>query len=134
MFKEYKLAWKDSKGSDHSIDFFVHSRKTRNGFLHEACFLGTPPRLDGIDARYGDYHDNEDKLFKARYTKVSFCNRTWESWPGQDCLKRAWGKLEKLKFLDMSEVYKGNPFGDDKEPEHEDLWEPDDLFGRFTQK
>ena len=132
MFKKYRFWWNSGDGNDHSLDFFVHSRKTRNGFMHEACFLGTPPRLDGIDARYGDYNDNEDKLFKARYTKVSFCNRTWESWPGQDCLKRLWKKLESLKFVDMSEVCKENPFESDKEPAHDDLWEPEDLYGRFT--
>ncbi len=134
MFKKYRFAWNDDKGCEHSIDFFVHSRKTRNGFLHEACVLGDPPRLDSIDERYGNYIDNDDKLFKARYTKVSFCNRTWESWRGQDCLKRAWKKLESLKFLDMSEICKGNPFESDKEPKYEDLWEPEDLYGRFTQR
>jgi hypothetical protein len=119
----------------HTVDFFVHSKSTRSGFMHRACAIGPLPRLDEKSEDYGEYRRNDDELFSKRYAKVSYCNRTWESYSGQTCLARLWDQLSELKFLDMGDIRRGNPFADGSakkgEPKHEDLYEPDELFGRF---
>lgn len=119
MFKKYIL-----KDEDRNLLFFVHSKKTRNGFCHEACCIGLPRQSKETEELV-----NVEDLFKRRYAKVNYLNRTWESWPGQTVLTRLWEKLEELK-----EKYpffgSGNPFAGD-EPVHEDLPEPDELFDRF---
>lgn len=132
MFKKYVFAWKDGD-AERSVDFFVHSRKTRNGFQHRACCIGPLPRLDDEYNDWPAYRANEDKLFKKRVAKVNYLNRSWEAWGGQTCLSRLWEQLAKLSFLDMSEVAKVNPFSSDSEPDHEDLREPDELFGGFNR-
>lgn len=133
MFKKYRFKWEDG-GGEWSVDFFVHSKSSRSGFVHRACAIGPLPRLDDMGKDWARYQENEDVLFGRRITKISYYNRTWESWPGQQCLSKLWERLCKLKFVDMGRIREGNPFSEDKEPDHEDLWEPDDLFGRFSRR
>lgn len=132
MFKKYRFNWKDGE-SEKSVDFFVHSKGTRSGFMHRACAIGPLPRLDEKDADYSKYRANNDKEFASRVAKVSYLNRTWEFWPGQDCLAALWEKLSKLKFIDMGRICEGNPFKAENEPEHERLDEPDELFDGFRR-
>lgn len=135
MFKKYTFNWKDRGGKKHTVDFIAHSKGTRSGFMHRACAIGPLPRLDDADNDYGEYRRNDETLFEKRYAKVSYCNRTWESYSGQTCLSKLWEQLAGLKFVDMGVVKKVNPFADGSakkgEPKHEDLYEPDELFGRF---
>ena len=63
-----------------------------------------------------------------------YVNRTWEPWSGQTCLVKLWDQLGKLKFVDMQEASKVNPFSSDDEPEHEDLHDPEELFDRFSRR
>ena len=132
MFKKYRFKWKDGDGERY-VDFYVHSKGTRSGFMHRACAIGPLPRLDEKDADYSKYRANNDKEFASRVAKVSYLNRTWEFWPGQDCLSALWAKLSKLKFIDMGRICEGNPFKAEKEPEHERLDEPDELFDGFRR-
>lgn len=132
MFKKYRFNWKDGE-NERSVDFFVHSKSTRSGFLHRACVVGPLPRLDDMVNDWSQYRENEDVLFKKRVAKCSYCNRTWECWPGQQCLSKLWGRLAKLKFLDMGRIAEGDPFSADGEPPHEHLKEPDELFGGFER-
>ena len=132
MFKKYRFNWKDGE-SEKSVDFFVHSKGTRSGFMHRACVIGPLPRLDETSNDWCKYRENEDVLFKKRVAKCSYCNRTWECWPGQQCLSRLWEMLCKLKFVDMGRINEGDPFSDDKEPDHENLMEPDELFAAFSR-
>lgn len=131
MFKKYRMTWKEQDGNDVDVDFFVNSKKTRDGFMHRACVVGLLPRLDDTGNNYVKFRDNEAKLRKKRICKLSYCNRTWEYWPGQECLKRLWDSLDKLGFVDMARIALGNPFAN-AEPDHEDLYEADEMFGRFS--
>ncbi len=128
MFKCYKFKWKDLCGNDNRTEFFVHYKKTRNGFVHRACVIGALPRLDEKDNDWDRYKANESKLFAKRTAKTSYCNRTWETWPGQTCLSNLWTQLDKLKFVDMSQISPNNPFSGREEPEHVNLTDPDVLF------
>lgn len=132
MFKRYRFEWNDN-GRGTSVDFYVHSRGTRTGFQHRACCIGPLPRLDTMDKDWSAYRANEDALFKKRTARVSYCNRTWEAFPGQTCLCRLWDQLASLKFVYMGEILNTNPFRSDVEPWHEDLIEPDELFGRLRR-
>jgi len=134
MFKRYNFKWEDANKERHSLDFFVNFKSTKNGFMHRACAIGYIPRLDGNGSNFSQYQANETTLFKKRYCKSSYCNRTWESYPGHDCLMKLWNQLAALKFVDMSEICSLNPFDQESEPEHEDLWEPEDLFAPFTRR
>lgn len=127
MFKRYRIKY----GEGLTLDFFVHSKGTRNGFMHRACVIGVIPRLDNMDTDWEKYLANDRKLSEKRVCKVMYLNRTWEPWSGQTCLVKLWDQLGKLKFVDMQEASKVNPFSSDDEPEHEDLWEPEELFQRF---
>ena len=133
MFKKYRFVWNGKDGNKHSVDFLVHSKISRRGFVHRACVLGQIPRIDDMDNDWSKYRENEDLLFGKRVTKVSYCNRTWECYPGQTCLSNLWKKLAKLKFIDMGRICEVNPFSEDKEPDHENLMEPDELFARFSR-
>ena len=134
MFKKYRFVWKDRNGSACTLDFFVHSKKTRHGFLHRACAIGPIPRLDETDGDWSAFRANMDRLCKKRLCKVPYSNRTWEAWPGHDCLVRLWEQLAALKFVDLSEVAQTNPFACDTEPDHEDLCEADELFNGLKTK
>lgn len=129
MFKRYVLEW-DCR----SVDFFVHSKGTRNGFMHRACVIGYLPRLDETGKDWNEYRRNEDKLSAKRVSRASYCNRTWECWSGQTVLSNLWDQLAELKFVDMSQIRAVNPFKGSEEPEHEDLFEPDEMFGRFKRR
>ena len=129
MFKQYKFAWEDESGEKHTVDFYVHSKGTRRGFMHRACAIGPLPRLDEKGNDWLEYTANEDKLLSKRVAKVSYINRTWESFPGQNVLVKLWNQLNELKFVDMSQMSQENPFNRD-EPEHKELWDPDRLFDR----
>lgn len=132
MFKRYLIEWEEN-AERRSIVFFVHSKARRGGFLHRACVIGAMPRLDAMDNNWSEYRANEGKLFEKRIAKVVYCNRTWERYSGQTCLAKLWDQLAKLKFIDMGRISKTNPFNEDDEPTHEDLWEPDELFDRFRR-
>lgn len=133
MFKQYRFWWRGKDGRDMSVDFFVNSKGTHSGFMHRACAVGPLPRLDDMMNDWSKFRENEDALFKKRVAKCSYCNRTWEAWPGQNCLSKLWEQLGKLKFIDMGRIRKVNPFSDDSEPDHEDIREPDELFGGFER-
>jgi len=133
MFKKYKMEYMKDDGGVSSVDFFVNSKAKRGGFMHRACVIGYLPRIDDIGTDYGKYRANEDVLMGKRACKVSYIGRTWECYSGQTCLAKLWDQLTKLKFLDMSLISKTNPFEGNDEPTHEDLWEPDELFGRFSR-
>ena len=133
MFKKYRMEYDTKDGDKTAVDFFVNSKGARNGFMHRACVIGHLPRLDDSDTNWSDYRANDKKLFEKRIAKVSYCNRTWECYSGQTCLAKLWDQLTKLKFIDMSRISKTNPFNENDEPTHEDLWEPDELFDRFRR-
>lgn len=133
MFKKYRFEYQDKDGHDRSVDFFVHSKSSRSGFMHRACVIGPLPRLDDMGKDWSQYRENEDVLFGKRVAKCSYCNRTWECYSGQTCLAKLWNQLAKLKFLDMGRIREENPFSDDKEPDHEDLREPNELFAGFSR-
>ena len=120
-------------GEISSVDFFVNSKKTRSGFMHRACVIGYLPRIDDMGTDYEKYRANENVLMGKRACKVSYIGRTWECYSGQTCLSRLWDRLTKLKFIDMGRISKTNPFNENDEPTHEDLWEPDELFDRFRR-
>lgn len=135
MFKKYRFTWETKDGGKRNLDFFVHSRERKSGgFLHEAVAIGEVPRLDDMDPNWIKYNENDRKLLKKRYHKVTYCNRSWESYSGQTCLSGLWTQIAKMKFTDMGRIAEVNPFSADEEPEHENLWEPEDLFGRFTRR
>lgn len=131
MFKKYVFGWSDVDGVAHTVDFFVHSRKTRNGFQHRACALGPIPRLDDKDADYYKCRAHDVELSKKRVHKISYINRTWECFSGQECLAQLWEKLAKLKFVDMGRISLSNPFRGQEEPPNEGLYDPDALFSMF---
>lgn len=130
MFKQYRIKYEDGV----TLDFFVHSKGTRNGFMHRACVLGSVPRIDDMNTNWSEYQANDRKLIEKRCCKVSYLNRTWESYGGQTCLVKLWEQLEKLKFVDMQRAAKVNPFKSNDEPEHEDLWDPEELFDQFKKR
>lgn len=132
MFKKYKMSWKCQEGDEVEVDFFVNRKKTKNGFMHRACVIGQLPRLDDTETNWQRYRQDDEKLNKKRICKLSYCNRTWEEWPGKECLKRLWEGLDKLNFLDMARIALGNPFGNNAEPCHEDIDEADEIFRRFS--
>ena len=132
MFKKYTFKWDDLDGKRRETDFFVHSKGTRNGFMHRACAIGSIPRLDEKGNDWTQFRTNEEKLFRKRVAKCSYYNRTWEEWPGQTCLSGLWQQLGKLKFVDMSQISQANPF-EGGEPDHETLTEPDELFDGFRR-
>lgn len=123
MFKKYEIKVKSThpevdRRKSYKVEFYVHSRSTRNGFRHEACVIGPLPlKRDVFDVPRED-----------RRTKVNYLNRTWESWDGQSVLLRLWTKLEKNPEIDMTRFPKRNPFESDREPKHESLWAPEELF------
>lgn len=125
MFKSYTVKW----GKDNLLRFFVRDRVTRGGFLHEACVFGELPGPDGREIP-----DSLEALtcgWSRRYARVLYKNRTWERWAGQACLVKLWDNLAKV--ADMSRVQPENPFADG-EPPAEDLWDPVELFGRFSER
>lgn len=134
MFKKYRFVWKDRNWNACALNFFVYSKKTRRGFLHRACALGPIPRLDETDSNWAEFSANTDRLCKKRLCKVPYSRRTWEAWPGHDCLMRLWDQIAALKFVDLSEVVQTNPFACDTEPDHEDLFEADELFNGLKIK
>lgn len=123
MFKKYKVRVRRIlpgayEKNTYTVDFYVHSRSTRSGFRHEACVIGPRPlKREIVNVAKED-----------RRTKVNYLNRTWESWEGQSVLSRLWAKLEKNPEIDMTRFPKRNPFESDKEPRHESLWTPEELF------
>ena len=130
MFKKYRIKYGDGL----TLDFYVHSKGTRNGFMHQACVIGIVPRLDDMNTNWSEYQANDRKLIEKRYCKVSYLNRAWESYSGQTCLIKLWEQLEKLKFVDMQRAAKVNPFKSNDEPEYVDLTDPEELFDRFKRR
>lgn len=128
MFKKYKIPVKTEYPVRGKLVFFVYSRKTPSGFLHEAAMFGFPPHRLGV--QYPSADDNE--LYKLRYKRVTYVNRTWESYGGQTVLQRLWEQLGKVK-KEFPVFALPCPFDGD-EPDHEDIPDPDDLFGRFRRR
>lgn len=126
MFKKYKIRVKSTRpevdrGKGYEVEFYVRSRPTRNGFCHEAVVIGPLPVKDG----HMYACDRSERRAKKFYL-----NRTWESWSGQSVLQALWNKVLKLDWVDVSCLPKRNPFDSGKEPKHESLWDPDELFAR----
>ena len=123
MFKRYRIM----DGSS-TLEFFVHDRKTPSGFMHEAAVFGFPLH------RLGPTHPAVDdtKLYGLRYKRVTYANRTWERWGGQTALQRLWEQLGTMK--EEFPVFAGKCPFDGDEPSHEDIPDPDDLFGRFRTR
>ena len=126
MFKKYKVKVKSQnpeidrrKGYD--VEFYVRSKSTRNGFCHEAIVIGPLPVLAG----HQDPYDRSELM-----ARKSYLNRTWEPWSGQSVLQMLWNKVLKLGWVDVSCLPEKNPFDAGKEPKHESLWDPDELFAR----
>ena len=126
MFKKYEIKVKSThpevdRGKSYKVEFYVRSKPTRNGFCHEAIVIGPLPVLEGHQALF----DRSERM-----ARKSYLNRTWESWSGQSVLQMLWNKLLKLDWVDASRLPKKNPFDSDKEPKHESLWDPEELFAR----
>lgn len=120
MFKKYDIRvrsrYPEIDGRKYySVSFYVHSKSTRGGFLHEACVIGSLPS----NTMYG---------MSDRRAKKSYVNRTWESWDGQDVLRLLWNKVLSLPGMDKSAFPKKCPFDSEKEPKHTDITTPEDLF------
>lgn len=128
MFKKYRIPANPEYPGGSQLEFFVYSRETPAGFLHEAVMFGIPSHRLGM--RYPSADDNE--LFKLRYKRVPYINRTYEQWGGQTVLQRLWKQLGKVK-KNFPVFALSCPFDGD-EPGHEDIPNPDDLFDRFRKR
>lgn len=128
MFKKYRVPASTEYPGGSQLTFYVYSRKTPSGFMHEAVMLGLPSHRLGV--QYPSADDNE--LFKLRYKRVLYSNRTWEQWSGQTALQRLWEQLGKVK--ENFPVFASPCPFDGEEPNHEDIPDPDDLFGRFRRR
>lgn len=128
MFKKYRMPTNPEYNGGSRLEFFVHSRKTPSGFLHEAVMFGFPSHRLGVKHPLAD----DEKLFRLRYKRVTYVNRTWEQWAGQTVLQRLWEQLGKVKK--EFPVFAGKCPFDGDEPDHEDIPDPDALFGRFRRR
>ena len=126
MFKKYKVKVRSrhpetDRRKGYNVEFYVRSKSTRNGFCHEAIVIGPLPVLAGQQ----DPYDRSELM-----ARKSYLNRTWEPWSGQSVLRMLWNKVLKLGWVDVSRLPEKNPFDAGKEPKHESLWDPDELFAR----
>lgn len=128
MFKKYRVPTDPKHPNNYQLDFFVHARRTPSGFMHEAAMFGFPPHRLGVKYPSAD----DEKLYRLRYRRVTYVNRTWERWAGQTALQRLWEQLGKAK-KDFP-VFAGKCPFDGDEPNHEDIPDPEDLFGRFRTR
>ena len=128
MFKKYKVPANPEYPNCSQLEFYVYSRDTPSGFLHEAAMFGFPSHRLGVKYPLAD----DNKLYKLRYKRVSYTNRTWEKWSGQTALRLLWEKLGKMK-KEFPVFALACPFDGD-EPGHEDLPDPDNLFGDFRRR
>lgn len=128
MFKKYRVPADPECPGGCQLEFFVHARKTPSGFMHEAAMFGFPPHRLGVNYPSAD----DERLFKLRYKRVTYVNRTWERWSGQTALQRLWEQLGKVK-KDFP-VFAGECPFDGDEPNREDIPDPEELFGRFRTR
>ena len=128
MFKKYKVPADPEYPGGKQLEFFVHSRKTPSGFMHEAAMFMFPEHKLGVNHPSAD----DDRLYKLRYKRVRYFNRTYERWDGQTALRRLWEQLGKMKE-EFPVFASPCPFDGD-EPDHEDIPDYEDLFGRFTRR
>lgn len=128
MFKKYKVPANPEYPGGSQLEFVVYSRDTPSGFLHEAAMFGFPSHRLGVKYPLSD--DNE--LFELRYKRVPYQNRTYEMWSGQTVLQRLWEQLGKMK-KEFPVFALPCPFDGD-EPGHEDIPDPNNLFGRFRRR
>jgi hypothetical protein len=128
MFKKYKLQADPECPDGRQLEFFVYARKTPSGFMHEAAMFGCPTHRLGMKYPSAD----DDKLLKLRYERILYVNRTWEQWNGQTVLQRLWEQLGEVK-KDFPVFALPCPFDGD-EPNHEDIPDPEELFGRFRRR
>lgn len=132
MFKRYELRWPDSENTVAKTTFYVHRKARRNGgFIHRAIAVGAIPRLDSSTPDYAQYQKNNDKLEKMRRAKavaIPGGKLCLERWQGKHVLCKLWEQLAELPFTDMMAIGY-NPFDSDEEPDHDDLVEPEDVFG-----
>lgn len=128
MFKKYKVPSDPEHPEGSQLEFFVYSRKTPSGFMHEAAMFMFPKHRLGVKYPSAD----DDRLFKLRYNSVKYVNRTYEQWGGKTVLQGLWEQLSKMKE-EFPIFASPCPFDGD-EPNHEDIPEPDDLFGLFRMR
>lgn len=128
MFKKYRVPADPKFPGGYQLEFFVHSRRTPSGFIHEAALFGFPSHRLGVKYPPAD----DKKLYKLRYKRVTYVNRTWEQWSGQTALQRLWEQLGKVKE-DFPVFALPCPFDGD-EPNHEHVPDPEELFGKFRKK
>ena len=126
MLKKYKVKVRSrhpetDRRKGYNVEFYVRSKPTRNGVCHEAIVIGPLPVLAG----HQDPYDRSELM-----ARKSYLNRTWEPWSGQSVLRMLWNKVLKLGWVDVSCLPEKNPFDAGKEPKHESLWDPDELFAR----
>lgn len=131
MFKRYTFYWRNGESTEKAI-FYVHRKARRGGgFIHRAIVTGAIPRLDESSIDFAQYQRNNEKLEKMSLATMRFIpgRRTFfEHWQGRWVLGKLWNQLAELPFTDMMAIGP-NPFDTQKEPEHEDLIEPELLFG-----
>lgn len=128
MFKKYRVPADPECPGGYQLEFFVHDRKTPSGFMHEAAMFGFPSHRLGLKYPSAD----DEKLYRLRYKRVTYVNRTWEQWGGQTALQRLWEQLGKMK-KEFPVFASPCPFDGD-EPNHEGIPDPDGLFGPFRRR
>lgn len=132
MFRRCKIrVGKYKSGRQKTAIFYVRSKPCRGGFVHEAVCIGPLPdeRLWESFRPKCPPEERTNAIFRLRYAKVRYCNRTYEDYDGQDALAKLWDQLVECEDLDMP---KKNPFRLKKEPRFEEMPEPDEMFSRFS--
>ena len=132
MFKVYRIQWEDGKKRPSKLlKFYFHIKRTRKGCYHRAIAVGDFPRIDGVNQDYDQYVKNSNKLEVARRAKATLVPggaAVMEKWIGRHVLCKLWDRLAALPFVDMQMISERCPFSYDREPHHEDLIEPEDVF------
>ena len=136
MFKKYEFywdVWKDGrKKSTKCLSFYVQTKRNRRGLIfHRAVAMGDIPRIDDSKQDYDQYLRNSKKLLlaeKATARNVPGGAIVMERWVGRHVLIKLWEKLAALPFVNMQMISERCPFSYDREPHHEDLIEPEDVF------
>lgn len=135
MFKKYDVYWEVWKGErKHTkhLAFYFQSKRNRKGrIFHRAVAIGDFPRIDSTKQDYEKYLKNSEKLENTRKAKARLVPGgalVLERWVGRHVLCKLWDKLANLSFIDMHMISERCPFNYDKEPQHEDIVEPEDVF------
>ena len=132
MFKLYTFRWQNRAELPERLQIFLHCQtRPKGGFRYRAKMIGEVPRLDDISASFAKYSRNSKRLASAACIRRP---STFEPWPGQSILRELWERVANLSFVDMGQISLSNPFTNNTEPEHEDLLDPEDVFGKQTQQ